>query len=457
MIDTIIMRLHGLDNYKATVNILNKRKTGASTQFYVDEATGKGIEYKSVHAVFYDGSNHIDLVNHRNSIKLPSSHYELAYKIDFKADFIEFNFSIPKYRWGTNLFQFIDYFSQSAEKQFNILMEFIRRWKANLLDTISDYDLEIVRLDFCYNQFFVSKEEALKYKNIQEKAFEKKARGAGSFQKYGDETLMLKTDRYSFKVYHKGPEFYKGDYKRLAKNNIKGYDLQKLLDISNRILRYECTFRSSYLFYAWQQLYVNSSRHVKRNVYTYLFRTLRIQEAARSQKKISDNIVAKRFFVKSRFDNWSQYLSRDGIDAPKNFFNDHKVSFTFELFHVLFKEFWKHVNSVQIKTSSNVSVHLLRKRIDSYNREENTKIALSTCKQPKFKNVNHLLFYFEISQRTSLKSYMRKGMISARTYQRIIKVFKRLGLADYNPVVNLATPSLGYQDYKSYFQKYVYT
>jgi len=283
---------------------------------------------------------------------------------------------------------------------------------------------------------------------IQEKAFEKKARSSGSFQKHGiNETLAIKTDRYYFKVYHKGAEFRKNDYKELSKKNRNSYDLKKMLQIADRTLRYEITYHSSYMFYQWKQLYVEGKKRIK-TVYTYLFRALKIHN-----KKI---IPKTGFFIKSRFDNWKQYQKRDGVKWPQNFRGDKQVTFTFDLFNKLYDEFWNNIKSVQIKTSSNVSVPILKKRIDEYNAQENCKIALSTCRKPKFKNTGRLLFYFEISQRISLKIYMRKGMISQRQYERIIKVFKRLGLADYNPVVNLATPAVGYADYKYYFGHYVY-
>ncbi len=127
MIDTIGLRIHNLDKYKATVNILHNSKDNACTEVYINEETAERIEHMNIHAYLFHNSNHLELVNHRSSITLPSSHYELSYMINWKADFIEFNFSVPKYCFGSNLFQYIDYYSQTAEKQFKILMDFIAR------------------------------------------------------------------------------------------------------------------------------------------------------------------------------------------------------------------------------------------------------------------------------------------------------------------------------------------
>lgn len=447
MIDTIILRIHDLIKYPATVNILNKGKSNASTQFFANKKTVEDMENKQLNSIFYHGSDHIDLVNHRNTMTIPSSHYELAYKIDFKADYIEFNFSIPKYKWGSNLFQFISYYIQDPRTDYKNLMNFIQSFKQRLMDNISDYDIEINRLDFCYNQFFVTKEELSRYMEIQEKAFEKKARSSGSFKKYGKETLMLVTDRYSFKTYHKGPEFRKNDYRKLSENNKKSLDLQKMVQIADRTLRYELTVRSSYMFYQWKQIYIEGKKRVKlKSVYTYLYRALRIH--------MKKNIPAKKFFVKSEYDNWKLFQNEYGKQWPVKFMNNHNVTFTYELFNALYKEFWKHVHSVQIKTSSINSVPIIKKRISQYNSQEAIKTMLGSRKAP-IKNANRLLFYFDISQRTSLKRYMQRGMMSNRTYQRIMIVFKRLNLGDYNPAVNLATPSLGFQDYKYYFPNYV--
>ncbi len=86
--------------------------------------------------------------------------------------------------------------------------------------------------------------------------------------------IILKTTRFSFKVYDKGAEFRKNDYEKSAKNTFKSYDLQKMVDIADRTLRYECTFRSSYFFYQWMQsmLKVESVQKSRMFILTYSVR-----------------------------------------------------------------------------------------------------------------------------------------------------------------------------------------
>jgi hypothetical protein len=67
---------------------------------------------------------------------------------------------------------------------------------------------------------------------------------------------MYKTQRYSVKVYHKGTEFAKNDAKQLRALNERGasFDVQHYQDFADTMLRYEMTFRSSYMSY----LYLNN-------------------------------------------------------------------------------------------------------------------------------------------------------------------------------------------------------
>jgi len=38
-----------------------------------------------------------------------SGHYEFAYMVEYNRDFIKFNFSVPKYVYGSNVLMFLDH------------------------------------------------------------------------------------------------------------------------------------------------------------------------------------------------------------------------------------------------------------------------------------------------------------------------------------------------------------
>lgn len=67
---------------------------------------------------------------------------------------------------------------------------------------------------------------------------------------------MYTTQRYSEKIYHKGSEYKKNDLKHHRRiNNEKGvqiFNIEKIQDFADRILRYELTLRNEELNYLFK-------------------------------------------------------------------------------------------------------------------------------------------------------------------------------------------------------------
>ncbi|UAB75151.1 phage/plasmid replication protein [Mesoflavibacter sp. SCSIO 43206] len=191
--------------------------------------------------------------NTRGKVTLDSSNYNVVFDMLSSQDKIKFSLSIPKYLYGHSIAQFVPNinspkFYQSADRltspffQATIIQHRITSFIMGFLKDLSylfsipyqgdPQDIEIRRLDFCYNQFFRSKNEALEFLSAQKKIISKNKRKS-AFSKSEDTSLYYRNSKrtYLFKIYHKGSEFSKqgdSDLKRLLKLNedyfVRNYD-----------------------------------------------------------------------------------------------------------------------------------------------------------------------------------------------------------------------------------------
>src|SRR6202008_68276 len=89
----------------------------------------------------------------RSSIYIASSHYSVSYQYNLANDYIDFNLSVPKALYGTNIIQFVKYYSQDSDVIYKALLDFVKYFiDKYLIEPVSLLDIELTRLDFCYNQ-----------------------------------------------------------------------------------------------------------------------------------------------------------------------------------------------------------------------------------------------------------------------------------------------------------------
>jgi len=182
--------------------------------------------------------------NTRGKVNLDSSNYNVVFDMLSSQDKVKFTLSIPKFLYSHSIAQFVPNinspkFYQSPDKlyepiyQASILQHRLTSFIMGFLKDLSylfslaydgtPEDIEIRRLDFCYNQFFRNKKEALEYLDAQKKIIPKSQRKT-AFSKSEKTSLYYRNSKrtYLFKIYHKGSEFSKegeSDLKRLLKLN----------------------------------------------------------------------------------------------------------------------------------------------------------------------------------------------------------------------------------------------
>jgi hypothetical protein len=285
VIDTVEFRIHDIKYHKDLATFLDKSHLGQGRSVLmrergdVDEWT---IEQKLTHKKilrFHD-TNKTHEVAHFYELK--SSHYTIAYCIDINRDFIKFNVALPKYCYGTNIIHYntnpkhkdFSFFKHSAldtnlNEAYDRLLAFFDKFFLVEFGAIKidRAFVEINRIDLCFNQMFDSKADALEYFAQLQKVRKKFSRDSSNSSRDWKTSLTYVTPKWSFKVYHKGAEFKKHDSKKLLALNQAGqatFDVPFYQDFSDKILRYEMTFRNAYLSYLYMTRLFRKDCHIWR-------------------------------------------------------------------------------------------------------------------------------------------------------------------------------------------------
>lgn len=484
MIDTIVIRIHDLEAHETLCKYLN-RKTGEGASVYSVESDKDYTErqkriYKTL-LVYQDTGKMIEKA-HFN--KLKSSHYNIAYHIDYDRNFISLNLSIPKYLYGTNVVQFTRspfipgfHFGHHSELKTNIeeafprLMQFIKRFFKVEFTGITIYPklVEINRIDICFNQVFDTKQSALEYLKQLQTIKKKYSRDASNFSRDWKTTIMYRTDKYSFKVYHKGSEFKKHDKKELGKFNEspealkKGkFNLEFYQEFSDKMLRYELTVRGSYMSYLYMRHIFRSDCHL----WQYGFKLYEKQRAAKDKKPSLISPDPYQAFRKSLTVDDQKHIAyvKHHISKTKKFYlnvteeekdfdleTDHSSFITFpskkerfsysskftpELFRHLTDKFLGLLKEFELATFKDNSMVL--SKLDQYNNEAKTKkqlftdIGIPSNLKPRVISRSKIVLILEMLQTHTFEEIQESKVFSRATWYRYKKDLEMLGLTDKN-------------------------
>lgn len=439
MIDTIEFKLNNVKSYPLIKTQFERTSKIGTTSIVVDEDTGEVFENSKVRALLHHDTGNIMSLTKRSSIYIASSHYSLSYVYNIAQDFISFNFAIPKYLYGTNVLQFIRYYSQSPDTVYQHLLDFVKGFvKKHFIQEVKLRDIELTRLDFCYNQFFNSKNDAITYLTEQKELLKKHARSTKNDYRNYETSLLYVTKRYSFKIYHKGTEFKKHDKKQLIKKNPTGETLDTLQDISDRILRYEVTFRKAQMDYLFEQ------NELHNKYLPYIFN----QQNHQYVRQFNPALYADgmRFVEQSKHFTFEQMHVAEHVEAQTVFFD-------FDVFKAMYDFFWQKVKDYQLRQK--LSVHDVLKKVDTLNeqrdnvRSENKKLRRElSYNKPMIATLALLTNYY------SLDELRKSGLLPKSTYYHYMKKLKEVGIDSESRLSDMPPPALDYVDYKYYFGRY---
>ncbi|MGJ1352001.1 phage/plasmid replication domain-containing protein [Sphingobacterium spiritivorum] len=433
MLDTIVLRIHNLKSkYQYYVNFLQD----------ISKEDNRVIKYNS-NNVFkddvqtyqhYSDTSKIRFLSLRSAIYVPSSHYSVVYNTNHERDYLEINLSIPKYIFGTNIFQFTDRRDIDTAQVWNKFDRWINEFLIDFFPTSPDYvDVEINRVDMCLNQIFLTKEDALKYLSQQKTLQLYHARSdKNRFNSYGNKTISYVTSNYSFKIYHKGTEFRKNDYKELCKNNPKNYDLELLADVADRTLRYEITYRKSGLNYVYKQSVITDIN----TMVNHNFERLSMSKMRANREFVNKIASGKclRFSLSSLWDNPTSTLF--------DLVNSESFTFDYELFSSLYQFFKKRIDVYQL--SKKLTPDEMLKKVDNYMERE---FALNGKKYDK----SNIVVLATLTQYIDYKDL--KSILPRTTYYRNQKLLKDVGI-ELNTIDDIYSAPLDFSEYFNLLGKY---
>ena len=459
MIDTIVLYINNIDKYPSIYEKFYNpnQKQNSSTTALINEELATSLKNREIVANIYHDYNSVLPLTHRNNLIVPSSHYTLSYLLNTNKKRLEFNFSIPKYLYATNVLQFINLYAQDAYHTYFELIKFILSFlRDNFIQEPLLEDVQIARIDFCYNQFFNSKGDALAYLDKQKNLLAKYARTSRNRYRSYDTSLMYVTDRYSFKIYHKGSEFKQHDYYELSNNGNKyGYDIEWLQEQADCILRYEMTFRSSMMDYlAKQNLYRSkkseeSPRYEGHQIFQFLKKCVLSLSNSQYTKNRKD---ALRKFVGCQ---WQFTLKSpfESITVTDLLLESKSITFDKDIFEMLYDRFWAEVKKYQLDQS--VSYYTILDRIKKHNEDNEVKNKLRSRKKHGI-NPTTVIMAAMLSQHLPLTELKNNGVIPRRTFYDLKKKLDEIGVSVDGSTDMCVNPSLDYSDYKIYFKNLIH-
>ncbi|TMU56482.1 phage/plasmid replication protein [Flagellimonas algicola] len=304
MIDTLKLRIHGINDLKKDTLSQIQSSNGLTTIFAVPEhndlykamlahkgkdwamttvkskevfersdrehdeflGTQTGVKlnefFQTRNVIRFVEENKVKEVNMsiHGTYRVPSSFNGISYRINESAGYIDFEFSVPKYLYGHSLAEFIPQINSTrymkafvAARQWRYqqkeLFERLHEFIDIFIDDICNHFgleallnkryIEIVRLDLCFNQWFGSKHDALRYLEHLRKINYKRYRDNQKAPvEYNTSITFQSSQGAYFKVYHKGSEYtmsQHGDYKKHLAENKKRMNkvLKRMLEKSN--------------------------------------------------------------------------------------------------------------------------------------------------------------------------------------------------------------------------------
>ncbi len=504
MVDTIVLRIHNLNKNRKIVELL-RAKGGGSTLYdikdphrqYFDSETGlvydKTDDFMQIKAMEY-GDTGKTLIFYRDKV-LTSSHYYLGYSIRIDQDYIEFNFSIPKLIYGTNLVQFVPhhtevttYYSRYELEDLNTmenitfgrLIPFIKSFLRHYFPPMGEFkgvdlnDVEVNRLDICFNQHFNSKKEALKYLEFQKRIRKKYIRETSKNKIDWGTSIFLTTDRYSAKIYHKGSEYNSpnGERKHHEKINKKKkkeifkiedkYDkagkriTEGLQSYSDRILRYEISFRNAMMSHLYRRkifarkcsklkelkrdfkevdlIQKKCDRLAAKKVENPFKEIMQVSKEKKRNHQLYKSIMSKSVSFRLKVsENTKQSNSTiQGMQFSKKYGASLPLEARFSrlLLDEMFKEFNSFLNQFKVEVKENVTN--AGKRVAQYNSDVedfNKYVADGFIDKEKSKinpkKINQIIF---LLQTKSLDELVKNGIISRSTKYNYINKLKEIGL-----------------------------
>jgi hypothetical protein len=313
---------------------------------------------------------------------------------------------------------------------------------------------------------FDTKEDAIDYLNHCKKLKKKNARDTTNYSRgrHWKTSLSYVTDRYSFKIYHKGSEFAKNDAKKLTEINLSGnhkfrFPITYYQSFADRILRYEMTFRGSqmsYLYmnnifrstcYIWEagvELYKKAKQSKQKGFDSFMQFRKGLERDERALLDYVNNTISKtkHFYLavdsrSARFDEETQPDKITQGAKPERF--DYYSPFSPELWGLLSAQFLKILDEFKLEVRQDH--HSILSKADAHNkkvlsdREKLLNLGIDK-KSERYKGVgdtitmSKLKIILQMLETMSFEEIADSNVFARNTWWRHRKLLKSLGLQE---------------------------
>ena len=198
------------------------------------------------------------------TISAPSHTYDVHINVNQFSEEITIEFSVPKYLYGTNLFEFLPdsrgvYFHRSSLSYEHHLRKLTDITHSRLLKVIHyffrsnfeakvDYrTCQIQRIDFCTQQYFQNQSQVKEITQQLKKIDKKYKRLNSTHYSYDTTPVYVPSSYTTFKIYEKHNDFIKHDKKKMLDNSTlwTNEQIDTMEAVSKKVMRYETEFRNA--------------------------------------------------------------------------------------------------------------------------------------------------------------------------------------------------------------------
>lgn len=278
--DTIVYKLHNVHRYPIVVKSVQDLEGGKGKLKVPD------VPEVTTAKTFRDAWFNLQrdswfIMQYNVKAELPSFASGININYDKQQDIIKFEFSIPKFFFANNVVEVIpSMHSKYRDASKTAMWDLAKFWYKIIRlmprkivhdltggkEALNLRDVQVSRLDICFNQIFDNDADAHHYFDALTRVKAPRL-SDGSHSEYKDETFSVLSKRYYFKIYKKGVEFDKNGYNQITKQfedylkkgllydncpiDMSFKSLKNLQSYAHRILRYEFEAKEPFLAYAF--------------------------------------------------------------------------------------------------------------------------------------------------------------------------------------------------------------
>jgi hypothetical protein len=494
LIDSFIFRLTDLTGvHRPLVDYLHKFDSGVTTygkevieddnpdywrsrvnivRFAIDHAKGKSFE-----------------MAHRNFLE--SHHYDTAYFINESQDYIEFNLSIPKYLWGTNILQFVPHcddldFKNSYDATIQDVggqtherfMRFLHWWCERELNGLVLWSrAQVCRIDLCYNKLFNSKEDAMFYLSELKRVKKKYLRDSSLHINNYHSGIYFPNRDYTLKIYHKGSEFItshrgkRSNYLRV-KSAFGIKTAETLKEFADKMLRYEIEFKPRLIDRVFKDRIFRSKSaawKVARKMYVQVSGTgyakikgvnvhpVNFSPEQKAAYKFAHFVMSKQFQFQVKREKATFHKSDNDLHIGEY---QQKMGFSQRLFREMVAKFVQMKNEFTVSWSDDLWGLFTKIEVQAVTGEKRTEILLAyytraaaLAGKELSKSDQHISYSMAkkillLLRSMSLKEMKETGHLKDAVYYRYKKFLEVMGISQVTASQKIAVTDDGFYDYQ---------